>query len=122
MTLPGLGTPTPPADRVDEWFVEPNLTVGHVVDLERGRVTVHVAGTVDVATAPALAKLLAAVDGTDVMVDIGDVWLLCSAGLDVLADAAAEVRRRGGALLVTGARPLAARCFHVTGLGALLSG
>lgn len=89
-------------------------------DSAGGRVTVRVSGAVDVLTAPRLAALLADLSEQQVLVDIAGVEVLCAAGLDVLAAAAGTSATVGGRLRVTGARPLAARCFAITELQALL--
>lgn len=82
---------------------------------------VVVEGELDVWTAPRLRTALRALDSQRVTVDLSGVSVLCAAGMHVLAAHEQQVQAREGRLRVRGARPLAARCLRLTGLGHLLA-
>jgi len=86
-----------------------------------GPAVVQVEGDLDALTAPRLAALLACCDSQDVVVDVRAVPVLSAAGLGVLAVGAGRLAAGGGRLRVDVARPLAARCFWITGLQGLLT-
>lgn len=86
-----------------------------------GEVVVVVEGELDVWTAPQLRTALRELDRPHVTVDLSGVSVLCAAGMHVLATHEQAVQARDGRLRVRGARPLAARCLQLTGLGHLLA-
>ncbi|HEU4979188.1 MAG TPA: STAS domain-containing protein [Solirubrobacteraceae bacterium] len=81
------------------------------------RHVIRIDGEIDVATAPALRRALAAagVEGTDVTVDLTHTTFLDSCGLNVLLDAAGAAERSGHRLDVLCAEAGAARrLFAIT--------
>lgn len=84
--------------------------------------TVHVAGEIDISTAPELTECLAALAHEPVVhVDLTEVAFVESSGLAVLIT---EHKRRvatGGTLVITGSSPLALRVFEITGLDRVLN-
>ena len=88
-----------------------------------GRVVVHVAGEVDMATAPALREAL-----EDLIVDQGNLFVtvdlarttfMDSTGLHALVRALNNVRARGGALTLADPPAIISRLFEVAGLTTL---
>ncbi len=88
-----------------------------------GRVTVTPSGQIDLATAPELANALRQArngDVTEIVVDLGQVDFMDSAGVRVLIDAARETDRGGGRLYLSGAHGWVARVLEITGVGDFL--
>ena len=86
-----------------------------------GHVVVHLAGDIDVATAPQVrAALLDAVAADqNVVVDCARLEFLDSTGLGILIAARTRARAAGGSLLLTGVRPPLERLLAVTGVDRL---
>src|SRR5688572_16880601 len=86
-----------------------------------GHVVVHLAGDLDVATAPRVrAALLEALVGSpNVVVECAALDFLDSTGLGVLIAARTRARTAGGSLLLTGVRPQLERLLAVTGVDRL---
>lgn len=86
-----------------------------------GHVVVHLAGDLDVATAPRVrAALLEAIAGSpNVVVECAALDFLDSTGLGVLIAARTRARSAGGSLLLTGVRPQLERLLAVTGVDRL---
>lgn len=89
------------------------------VDRSAAGAVVRVQGEVDLATAPELDEVLAAIDASDgpVVVDLSEVSFLDSSGLSVLVRSHQHLRSSGGEglrLVVT--RPATQRVLDATGL------
>ena len=87
-----------------------SLPFGHVV---------RVFGEVDLATAPALAEVLAQVASGSVIADLTDVTFMDAAGLNALVAAQRYLERHGASLFVQGASARLERLFEITGIGVL---
>jgi anti-sigma B factor antagonist len=99
------------------------LDVRRVPDAD-GRVVVVASGQVDLATAPRLAKALAAALGggaKDIVVDLAAVDFLDSSGVRTLVEAARDARREGATLRLRGAQGWVARVLEITGVEEYLS-
>lgn len=84
-----------------------------------GRTILHLAGEVDVSTAPKLRDELgrAISEGSlDLIVDLSDVPFLDSTGLGVLVGRLKAVRLQGGDLVLAALQDRTLRNFHITGL------
>ncbi|MFC4854264.1 STAS domain-containing protein [Actinophytocola glycyrrhizae] len=86
---------------------------------------VRLAGTVDVQTAPALRAELtelinAAIQGTELRVDLGAVSLVDSSGLSALVGAHRLAEAKDTRLLLTDLPRHVARMLNITGLDELL--
>lgn len=84
----------------------------------------HVAGELDLATAPQLRDAVAAVVDqgvTAVVVDLARLAFVDSSGVAALAAAVRQLGERGGRLSVRSVPPRAARVFAVTGLDAMVA-
>src|ERR1700704_889092 len=82
-------------------------------------VVLHVAGEVDVFTAPQLREALVGVieeGGRDVVVDLQGVDFLDSTGLGVLVAGLKRVRQYGGDLSLGGTPGANLKILHITGL------
>lgn len=85
--------------------------------------TVRLAGEVDVATAPQLVDLLAALrrDGhCQITVDMSGVEFIDAAGLRALVTAHHRLAAAGGHLTVSGSRPFVQRVIRIAGLAGVL--
>ena len=86
-------------------------------------VQLTVAGELDLASAPELRRRLAALTDArgplQVQVDASGLSFVDVAGLDVLLDAAAALRRAGGSLRITRASRVMARLVELLGLESL---
>jgi anti-sigma B factor antagonist len=100
-------------------------TEGVTVDLsvsssEQGAVTiVHVAGEIDVYTAPLLREVLdkqVAAGRTDLVVDLEKVTFMDSTGLGVLVGRLKLVRGQNGTLRIVSAQERILKVFKITGL------
>ena len=83
------------------------------------RTVVHVAGEIDVYTAPTLREELAGLvdDGkTDIVVDLTDVSFMDSTGLGVLVGALKRVRTTGGDLKLVIDQEKVLKVFRITAL------
>lgn len=88
-------------------------------DVADDRAEVTVEGEVDIATAPLLREQLQTVieDGaTNVIVDLGGVGFIDSAGLGVLIGAVKRLKERGGELQLRGLQPAPRKVIEITGL------
>jgi anti-anti-sigma factor len=93
------------------------------VEHEPGWVCIHVAGDVDLASAPQLRDALhgALHDAVgEVVVDVAGLTFLDAAGLGVLAHAHERARSRGDCLVIVHAGPMVRRLLQITGLDGLL--
>ncbi|TAK68215.1 MAG: STAS domain-containing protein [Actinomycetota bacterium] len=90
--------------------------------VEDGVTIVGVAGEVDIATAPELDAVLAALPAgpAAVVVDLVDVGFLDSTGLGVLVKASARAREHGGSFGLVVANPSVDKVFRLTGLDAVI--
>lgn len=92
---------------------------GVVIAFDGDHTVVGVRGDLDPYTAPTMGGLLNAVidqGHTDIVLDLSAVGGVASAGLGVVAAAAARLRRANGALTVRSPSPGVRRLFDVTGL------
>ena len=87
---------------------------------EQGAVTiVHVAGEIDVYTAPLLREALdrqVAAGRTDLIVDLEDVTFMDSTGLGVLVGRLKLVRGQNGTLRIVSSQDRILKVFKITGL------
>ena len=87
---------------------------------EQGAVTiVHVAGEIDVYTAPLLREVLdkqVAAGRTDLVVDLEEVTFMDSTGLGVLVGRLKLVRGQNGTLRIVSAQDRILKVFKITGL------
>lgn len=94
------------------------------VDRDIDRVTVHLAGEVDLAAAPrvetAIDEALAAEDGVDITVDLDGVTFLDSTGLRVLVAAHTRCAAEGRSLTLVNPSTAVSRILEITGLGQTL--
>jgi anti-sigma B factor antagonist len=91
-----------------------------VSSTERGASTVvHVAGEIDVYTAPLLREVLdkqIAAGRTDLVVDLEQVTFMDSTGLGVLVGRLKLVRGQNGSLRIVSAQDRILKVFKITGL------
>ena len=83
------------------------------------RTVVHVAGEIDVYTAPTLREELAGLvdaEKTDIVVDLTDVSFMDSTGLGVLVGALKKVRTLGGELRLVIDQEKVLKVFRITAL------
>jgi anti-sigma B factor antagonist len=94
------------------------------VDRDTDRVTVHLAGEVDLAAAPrvesAIDEALAGEEGVDIMIDLDGVTFLDSTGLRVLVAAHSRCAGEGRSLTVVNPSASVSRILEITGLGQTL--
>jgi anti-sigma B factor antagonist len=94
--------------------------LGIRVERQDGRVCLAVTGELDLATAPALldavAKVLAAGDQPNVVLDLVEVTFLDSSGLGALLQARAETLAAGGGLTLDGVASGPRRVIDIAGL------
>jgi anti-sigma B factor antagonist len=104
---------------------QPKPSEGATVDLsvsssEQGAVTiVHVAGEIDVYTAPLLREVLdkqIAAGRTDLVVDLEQVSFMDSTGLGVLVGRLKLVRGQSGSLRIVSGQERILKVFKITGL------
>jgi anti-anti-sigma factor len=92
----------------------------------RGTVVVRLEGVVDTRTAKrlaaALTDLIAGQGNLAIAVDLGSIRRIATCGLQVLADAAADVERRGGRMSLCEAHEGVLDALRLAGLGRLTSG
>lgn len=83
------------------------------------RTVVHVAGEIDVYTAPSLRRYLddqIQRGARELVVDLSAVTFLDSTGLGVLVGRLRVIRGQSGSLLIVGARDRVLKVFTITGL------
>ncbi|MEX0875480.1 MAG: STAS domain-containing protein [Actinomycetota bacterium] len=81
--------------------------------------TVHLNGTCDLATAPALREALAPITPpsvTEVMLDVSDVDFMDSTGLGIVLGLLRRLREGGGSLKMIGAHGSVRRLLEITEL------
>jgi anti-sigma B factor antagonist len=90
---------------------------------EGERLTVRVAGDIDLSTADKLAEALeeAVSRAREVRVDLAEVTFLDSTGIRSLVQGYRAAQARGSAFYVTGAQHWVAKVLEVTGVGPLLA-
>lgn len=84
-----------------------------------GTVVIRVAGALDLKTAPTLAAAVAAAlesGAEDLLMDLGDVEFLGSAGLSVLVDTARQAKQNAQGLAVAAGGHAVLHALAVTGL------
>ena len=77
---------------------------------------VHIAGELDMATAPQLRQCLAELEGSSVTLDFSGVTFMDSGGVAALAWAMKRARQGGLELYVRGVRPAQMRVLEITGM------
>jgi len=90
---------------------------------EGDRLTVRVAGDIDLSTADKLGEALeeAVSRSREVRVDLGEVTFLDSTGIRALVQGYRAAQTRGSSYYVTGAQQWVAKVLEVTGVGPLLA-
>ena len=86
---------------------------------ERGHTVVEVGGELDVFTSARLRTVLfdpVLCAGPRVVIDLGRVTFMSSAGIRALIAADQDAMAHGGRLVVDGARGVVLRCLEITGL------
>jgi stage II sporulation protein AA (anti-sigma F factor antagonist) len=84
-------------------------------------VVIRLAGELDMATAPALADALSAVDGEDVVVDCDALSFLDSSGISVLVGAHRDGARTGHHLTLRDVGGTPRRSLEICGLTEILA-
>lgn len=86
-------------------------------------VVLHLAGDLDVATAPVLQQALAGIiedqGNLAVQLDLRDMTFVDSTGLSVLIGALRRLREKGGRLTLANLRPQTRKVFDIVGLSAM---
>jgi len=94
------------------------------VERDTDRVTVHLAGEVDLAAAPrvetAIEDALAGEEGVDITIDLDGVTFLDSTGLRVLVAAHSRCADEGRSLSLVNPSTSVSRILEITGLGQTL--
>ena len=88
---------------------------------EGNRLTISVAGRVDTVTAPELEAELKFGDATSVVIDLGDVPYMSSAGLRLLLTAHKTMLGKGGELQIANVQPSVKEVFDITGFSDILN-
>ncbi len=81
-----------------------------------GQCVVHIAGELDISTAPRLADYLAGLGGQRVVVDLVGVTFIDSSGFGVLVGAHQRHEEDGGKLEIRGDSPFTMRSLRTLGL------
>lgn len=82
---------------------------------EGSKMTIAVSGRVDTVTAPELEAGLKFGDATNVLVDLGDVPYMSSAGLRLLLTAHKTMLAKGGELQIANVQPSVKEVLDITG-------
>ena len=85
------------------------------------KLTITVSGRVDTVTAPELEAGLKFGDATCVVIDLGDVPYMSSAGLRLLLTAHKTMLGKGGELQVANAQPSVKEVLDITGFSDILN-
>ena len=88
---------------------------------EGSRLTISVAGRVDTVTAPELEAGLKFGDATSVVIDLGNVPYMSSAGLRLLLTAHKTMLGKGGELQIANVQPSVKEVFDITGFSDILN-
>ena len=88
---------------------------------EGNRLTISVAGRVDTVTAPELEAGLKFGDATSVVIDLGNVPYMSSAGLRLLLTAHKTMLGKGGELQIANVQPSVKEVFDITGFSDILN-
>ena len=88
---------------------------------EGTKLTIAVSGRVDTVTAPELEAGLKFGDATCVVIDLGDVPYMSSAGLRLLLTAHKTMLGKGGELQVANAQPSVKEVLDITGFSDILN-
>jgi anti-sigma B factor antagonist len=97
------------------------LTIG--VRSERDHAVVTVAGEIDISSVIRLRERLfeLAASGRRLVIDLGQVTFICTAGIGALVGTAKHAAAYGGSLSLVSAPPKIRRLFHLTGLDRQIS-
>ena len=82
---------------------------------EGSKLTIAVSGRVDTVTAPELEAGLKFGDATSVLIDLGNVPYMSSAGLRLLLTAHKTMLAKGGELKIANVQPSVKDVFDITG-------
>ena len=82
---------------------------------EGSKLTIAVSGRVDTVTAPELEAALKFGDATCVVIDLGNVPYMSSAGLRLLLSSHKTMRGKGGELQIANVQPSVKEVLDVTG-------
>jgi anti-anti-sigma factor len=80
-------------------------------------------GRLDTSAAPAFEREMVAATQSDtgpLLIDLGELVYVSSAGLRVILMAAKRVRAKGGRLALCGLQPQVAEVFEISGFGAIV--
>ena len=88
---------------------------------EGTKLTIAVSGRVDTVTAPELEAGLKFGDATCVVIDLGSVPYMSSAGLRLLLTAHKTMLGKGGELLIANVTPSVKEVLDVTGFSSILN-
>lgn len=88
---------------------------------EGNRLTISVAGRVDTVTAPEFEAGLKFGDATSVVIDLGNVPYMSSAGLRLLLTAHKTMLGKGGELQIANVQPSVKEVFDITGFSDILN-
>lgn len=88
---------------------------------EGSKMTIAVSGRVDTVTAPELEAGLKFGDATNVLVDLGDVPYMSSAGLRLLLTAHKTMLAKGGELQIANVQPSVREVLDITGFSDILN-
>jgi anti-anti-sigma factor len=84
-------------------------------------VVYRISGEINAATGPNLDSALAANDSSSrVILDMGNVTYVSSAGLRVIVQAAKRAKAAKGGIAIFGLRPLVQEVFDLSGLGTII--
>jgi anti-anti-sigma factor len=87
---------------------------------EQSKVTIAVAGEIDMATAPTLATCLRDHGDRDIVLDLAAVRFLDASGINALVDAYNMLREIGHRLWTTGERDNVRKVLDITGVLSIL--
>ena len=90
-------------------------------EAEGTKLTIAVSGRVDTVTAPELEAALKFGDATCVVIDIGNVPYMSSAGLRLLLAAHKQMLGKGGELLIANVQSTVREVLDITGFSDILN-
>ncbi|MBQ6351884.1 MAG: STAS domain-containing protein [Lentisphaeria bacterium] len=84
-------------------------------NLENGKLTIRPTGRIDTVTAPELAAAFTLDGVREVVFDLTDVDYISSAGLRIFLATHQKMAAAGGAMILTGVRPIVREIFDIVG-------